>query len=98
MTSRIALALLVALAGCHRPSKESREICDRAATRYIQCVGEVLGPEMQQIASSKDKDGREACARDDKTVDLYRACLPKASCNEFMDCLTEYAEATAPGR
>lgn len=97
MTSRIGLALLVVLAAaCRRPSKEDRDICDRAATRYVTCVGEILGPEAQKMASSPEKDGREACARDDKTIELYRTCLPKATCGEFMDCLTDYAAATAP--
>jgi hypothetical protein len=99
MTSRIGLVLLVGLAAaaaCHRPSKEDRDICDRAATRYVTCVGEILGPEAQRIASSPEKDGRDACARDEKTIDLYRTCLPKTACDEFMDCLTGYAEATAP--
>jgi hypothetical protein len=91
-----SICLILLLVACSKPSKEDRDICDRAATKYIQCVGELLGPEMQKMASSKDKDGREACAGDAKTVDLYRTCLPKASCQEFMDCMTSYAEATAP--
>jgi GNAT superfamily N-acetyltransferase len=41
-------------------------------------------------------DNTAACAKDDKTVAMYRKCLPSATCSEFMDCMTDTAEATQP--
>lgn len=93
---RLALFALLATAGCHRSLSDNRELCTRAATQYSKCVGELLGPEARAIVEDNDHDGVAACASDDQTVALYRKCLPETSCNAFMDCMTDYASATAP--
>jgi hypothetical protein len=84
------LLFVLALAACG-PGKEAKEICDKAATRYTQCVGEMLGEEAKRMVSAPEKDGRAACAADERTVEAYKKCLPKTSCNEFMDCVTDLA-------
>lgn len=84
----------ILLAACGG-SKENKEICKKAGDRYLTCVGEILGPDMRAMAASKG-DGTAACARDDKTVAMYRKCLPSSTCNEFMDCMTNYAESSQP--
>lgn len=92
-TMRIVLASLLLVAACGS-SKENKAVCKKAGERYLQCVGEILGPEMQGMAAKND--GTAACARDDKTVAMYKKCLPSATCSEFMDCMTGYAEDSAP--
>ena len=79
--------LCLALAACTKASSEAKEICQQASDRYVQCVGEVLGPEAKALVSAPEKDGREQCAKDPRTVDAYKKCLPKASCDEFMSCV-----------
>lgn len=59
--TRFVLAIGL-LAACG-PSNEAKEVCQKAADRYVQCVGEVLGEEAKAMVSSPQKDGREACAR-----------------------------------
>jgi Cys-rich protein (TIGR04453 family) len=89
---RLVLVFLLATA-CGGSSKADREICQRAADRYTQCVGEVLGEEAKAMVSAPEKDGRDQCAADPRTVDAYKKCLPKQSCNEFMDCVMDLAMA-----
>src|SRR5262249_49321074 len=69
--------------------------CEQAATRYETCVGEILGPEMKAMLHGKD-EGLALCAKDDKTVAMYRECLPKATCQEFMDCTENFARNAGP--
>lgn len=81
------LAVLTALfAACGSRASDADQVCQRAADRYVQCVGELLGPEAKAVASAPEKDGRAACAADPRTVDAYRKCLPAADCDAFMDC------------
>jgi hypothetical protein len=60
----------------------------------VTCVDETLGPEAAALARSKE--AIPACAADEKTVAMYDECLPSATCEAFMDCMTRYAERTAP--
>ncbi len=90
-TRYLAFVLLAACGG----SKENKQICQKASTRYLQCVGEILGPEGRALAA-RTGENIDACAKDDKTVAMYRKCLPSATCSQFMDCMTDYAEATVP--
>jgi len=92
--TRFALLFVLLTAACG--NKANREVCEKAADRYSTCVGEILGPEGKALADSKSKDGVKECAGDDKTVEMYKTCLPKPSCKEFMDCMMDYAEKTAP--
>ena len=85
----LALSLGLALLACG--NKEAKEVCQQAADRYVQCVGEVLGPEAKAMVSAPGKDGREQCAADEKTVEAYKKCLPKTTCDEFMDCVMDLA-------
>lgn len=94
--SRFVLLLVVLCAACSGSSKEHRDICERAATKYEGCLVELLGPEAKQLASGKREAGVAACASDDQTVELYKACLPKSSCDEFMECMERYARANGP--
>lgn len=89
--TRLALVTLLLAACGSSSSKDARDICQRAADRYVQCVGEVLGEEAKAMVSAPGKDGRAQCERDERTVDAYRVCLPKASCDAFMDCVLELA-------
>lgn len=94
--SRIALTVaLVLFAACGGPSKENKEVCQKGYDRYVQCVGEIMGPEMQKMASQPGKDGRDACAKDQRTVDAYKKCFANsdASCKTFMDCVMDIAMA-----
>ena len=92
--TRFAIVLVLVAAACS--NKANRAICEQAADRYTTCVGEILGPDGKALADSKRQDGVKECAGDAKTVEMYKTCLPKTSCNEFMDCMTEYAAKTAP--
>lgn len=93
LAMRTLLASVLLLAACGA-SKENKEVCKKAGDRYLTCVGEILGPELQGMAAKND--GTAMCARDDKTVAMYKKCLPSPTCSEFMDCITDYAEGTAP--
>jgi hypothetical protein len=84
--------LLILLAAC---GKSGRAVCEKAATRYESCVKEVLGADFANMLHGKDL-GIDVCAKDDKTVAMYRECLPKATCNEFMDCMEGFARDQAP--
>ena len=75
---------------------DAKKICQEAADKYGRCIGEVLGPEAEAYVSRPEKDGRALCAADPMTVEMYRECLPKAGCEDFMKCLTDYAERTGP--
>ena len=86
-------ALFVSACG---PSRETRDLCQRAANKYTTCIGEILDPDAVAMARAKEKDGIQQCAGDDKTVEMYRTCLPKTSCDDFMQCMEDYAAATVP--
>ena len=71
-------------------SAENKKICEQAAERYIQCTEEIMGKEMADHARSKD--GIDECAQSQRTVDWYKdKCLPKKTCEEFMDCTMDLA-------
>jgi hypothetical protein len=84
--------VLLALAAC---SGKSRAICDQAATRFESCINETLGPEFANMLHGREQ-GVDACAKDDKTVAMYRECLPKTTCSEFLDCMEGFAHDHAP--
>lgn len=92
--SRIALTAAFAVAACG-PSKENKEVCQKGYDRYVQCMGEVMGPEMQKMVASPEKDGRDVCAKDQRTVDAYKKCFAdrNATCKAFMDCVMDIAMA-----
>lgn len=96
MKSRSVLFVaLVGLVACgSKPSRKARKVCKQAAEQYVTCIGDLLGPEMAQAA--RNKDGIDACARDERTVEMYRTCLPRTECGEFLDCLENYALAATP--
>jgi hypothetical protein len=87
------LVVVVALAAC-KGRGDAKKVCEEAGTKYASCVEEILGPEMAAMARSKD--GVAACSRDDKTVAMYKKCLPETDCTKFMDCLEGYAQDTLP--
>jgi len=88
MIVRIVLAVSV-LASVACGSKEAEEICTKAADRYEVCIGEMLGEDAKKEVAGKRDLG--ACTGDKATVEMYRACLPKAdSCDAFMSCIDEY--------
>ena len=84
--------LIIFVAAC---GKSGRAVCEKAATRYESCIKEVLGADFANMLHGKDV-GVDVCAKDDKTVAMYRECLPKATCNEFMDCMEGFARDHAP--
>ncbi|MBX3162815.1 MAG: hypothetical protein KF773_43030 [Deltaproteobacteria bacterium] len=91
-TTALLAGLVALFASACGPSKENTEICQKAADRYAQCVGEVMGEEMKKMVTAPEKDGRAQCANHQKTVDYYRdKCLPKSGCREFLECTTEMA-------
>lgn len=83
---------VAAACGARAPSAADHQLCQQAADRYVQCVGEVLGPDAQRVAASPDKDGVASCARSARTVAWYRdKCLPMSTCQEFMACTFDLA-------
>lgn len=76
---------MLAIACSRGESAESKDLCEKAANRWEGCVKEMMGPEMAKMAADKRDIG--ACARDDRTVAMYRTCLPKSSCMQMMDCM-----------
>lgn len=84
--------LLVVAAGCG--SGHARKTCERAATRYESCVREILGPDAAEMVH--DKQDIADCADDKRTVKMYDACLDSKTCDQFMDCLDQYAASHAP--
>lgn len=97
MTKRLWIACVLALAavavGCG-PSE--KKICVQAADRYEQCVTEMLGAEMAEMAHGKRKQGIEQCSGDDKTQEMYKACMPGKDCETFMNCIMDYAANHGP--
>ena len=91
-------AFLVAtmISGCKRVKPGDIATCKEAARKYTGCIGEILGKEMAALSRSKEKAGVPACAKDGKTLAMYRKCLPLKGCKKFMDCLTEYAKRHGP--
>ena len=91
------LALAMTLLACgDKADPAAEKICTEAADKYIKCVDGMLGKEMADMARSKRKEGVKACAKDKKTLAMYKVCLPKADCEAFMDCMMEYAGANGP--
>src|ERR1051326_5843310 len=84
--------LLLVLVAC---GKSGRAVCDKAATRFEGCITEVLGADAAKALHGRDL-GVDACAKDDKTVAMYRECLPKNTCTEFMDCMEGFAREAQP--
>lgn len=78
----------VATTACQDMAK-ARQTCEKAGDKYSGCIKEMLGAEAGKITDGKRDI--ESCAKDDKTVAMYEACLPKTACNEFMDCIQDYA-------
>lgn len=87
------VAVAVALAAC-KGGGEARKVCAEAGEKYVRCVQEILGPEAAAFARSKD--GVAECTRDDKTVQMYKQCLPVADCTQFMACAEDYARDSLP--
>ena len=87
------LVLVVALAAC-KGRGEAKKVCEEAGKKYVSCVREIVGPEMAALAEGKD--GVDACSRDDKTVAMYKKCLPETECTKFMDCIEDYARDSQP--
>jgi hypothetical protein len=85
--------LVILLAACG--GKSGRAICEKAATRFEGCVKETLGTDFANMLHGKDL-GIDVCAKDDPTVAMYRECLPKTTCTEFMDCMEGFARDHAP--
>ncbi|MFO0744513.1 MAG: hypothetical protein U1F43_02425 [Myxococcota bacterium] len=92
--SVLAVVALAAAPACGGDKKAARATCERAGDRYQQCVLELLGPEAAALAAQK-KD-IDSCVGDDMTVRMYDTCLVKTKCDEFMDCMMDYAAKTAP--
>ena len=86
-------ALILVLAACGG-SDEAASVCKQASAKYLGCVKQLLGPEAEQMARAKEDIA--ACARDDKTVGMYRKCLAETDCKQFEDCISDYARATLP--
>ncbi len=95
--SRFAVTVTVAIAlcaACGGPSKENKEVCQKGYDRYVQCTGEIMGKELQKMVASPEKDGRDQCAKDQRTVDAYKKCFATdTSCKAFMDCVMNIAMA-----
>jgi Cys-rich protein (TIGR04453 family) len=93
--SRIAVIAIALVAACGGPSKENKEVCQKGYDRYVQCIGETMGKEMQKMVASPEKDGRDQCAKDQRTVDAYKKCFANSdtSCQAFMDCVMDIAMA-----
>ena len=72
------------------------KVCEKAAKQYTGCVEKILGKEAAQMAKSKQKEGIEACKKDDRTQKMYKKCLPHKDCKKFMDCITDYAKNHGP--
>ena len=98
MKIRLYLGLVVLLVSglpaCSDKRSDGEKICQEAADRYLYCVEEILDKHMAAIAREKRAEGIKACAKDEKTQEMYRACLPLRKCEAFMDCLTSYARKT----
>jgi hypothetical protein len=85
----ITCLVWISLAACS-PSEEARATCRQAAERYAVCMRETMGPEMEAMV--RGKEDIDSCAKSDRTVELYRTCcLPKKTCDEFMDCTMNLA-------
>jgi len=96
-TRAVSLGLLCAMfasaqAGCGGEKK----ICVEAAEKYTQCVEQILGKEMADMARSKSKAGIKACSEDSRTQKMYEKCMPEKDCEAFMDCTMAYAAAEGP--
>jgi hypothetical protein len=87
------VVIALAFIGC---KSSAEKICGRAAERYSQCIGEMLGPEARKMVDTKVDDGVPACARSDKTVAMYRECLDKPTCSDFENCMNEFAMHSSP--
>lgn len=87
------LVLVAALGACGG-NREAMKVCEQAGAKYEGCMKEILGPEAADML--RGKDGVAACARDDKTVAMYKKCLPEADCAAFMDCMESYARDSQP--
>lgn len=84
-----ACLVWISLAAC-APSEADRATCREAAERYAVCTRETMGPEMEKMV--RGKEDIDSCAKSGKTVELYRTCcLPKQTCDEFMDCTMNIA-------
>jgi hypothetical protein len=77
--------ILVGLLAACGPSSEAKEICEKAADRWIQCAREMLGDHMAGVA--EQKRDVNACARDERTVKMYEKCLAAPDCDAMMDCM-----------
>lgn len=91
------LAILLALV-CMTPSCESKKeseeaspehlkLCEEAGERYSRCTKELTG-----IDQPPTQKNIERCAKSEKTVDMYEACLPTEGCEAFLECMDEYVE------
>ena len=85
------IMLLGLLAGACKGKSEAKQVCERAATRFQGCMREVLGPEGAAMARSTP-ESIDACTKDDKTVAMYRRCLPSETCLAFTNCLEDVVQ------
>lgn len=85
-----ALAALALLAGpaC---KGDAKKVCNQAFEKYVTCVEKTVGPELAKMA--RQKKDIEACAKDERTVKMYKKCLPVKDCEKFMKCLEDYVKS-----
>lgn len=88
--------LLIAPLGLLAACGDGKKVCTEAADRYEGCIAKVVGAELAAHARSKRKEGIAACAKDTRTVKMYRACLPEKDCEKFLKCLEDYAAKHGP--
>lgn len=92
MKKILVLAGVVSLMGAC--GGDAKKVCNRAYDKYVTCVEKVVGKELAQVA--RQKKNIDACAKDKRTVKMYKHCLPVKDCEKFMKCLTDYARTHGP--
>jgi len=89
----VALVTLATMhIGCSSgPSAEAKKTCKQAGVKYATCIKETVGMTVPSSGAGVDQ-----CAKDSKTVTMYKECLPKKDCKAFLKCMDDYVAKTKP--
>jgi|GEM_PF-1940470 len=86
------LFLVIFATGCGKGgSAKNKKLCKQAGDKYSTCIKEKTGMDV-----APNQGNIDACAKDDKTLAMYKECMPKSGCEAFLECIDDYVKKTAP--
>jgi hypothetical protein len=87
------LAAFVLLVACR---SEGERLCERAAGRLEDCQFGSADPETRQAMHNLAQNSIGGCTRNRLSVQMYRECLDRPTCDELDRCTKEFRDRMLP--